>query len=211
MAQKVADLYLAEHFPDASVVEEAAMAPERTAAEVDPAIFDRYVGIYELRENLAVAITVEDGQLMGRPTGQSQVRLYPESETEYFLTVDDVQLTFSQSDTENEDSVYDRLTLQEDGRSTVAFRVGTSEPGSLSDFAGSYSSEELGVTYEIAVDNRWLSVRLGYGLSYSLASFGPDSFVSGLRIFSFQRDESGTVTGFEIDAGRVLNLKFRRN
>ena len=86
-------------------------------------------------------------------------------------------------------------------RSLVGFRMGISEPGSRSDFPGSYSREELGVTYEIAADRRWLSVRVGYGMNITLASVRADSFVSGLRTFSFQRDESGNVTGFEIDAG----------
>ena len=37
------------------------------------------------------------------------------------------------------------------------------------------------------------------------------AFIGFPRTLSFQRDESGAVIGFELDADRILNLKFQRN
>ncbi len=93
----------------------------------------------------------------------------------------------------------------------VGFRDGTSGPYALAEFAGSYSSDEVGVTYEITVEDRWLWVELGYWMKFLIAPVSADRFVSGLGTFSFERDGRGVVTGFEVDAGRVLNLKFQRN
>ncbi len=93
----------------------------------------------------------------------------------------------------------------------VRFRVGTSGPDALAEFAGIYSSDEIGVTYEITVDDQWLLVRLGYRRQFLIAPVSADRFVSGLGTFSFERNGRGVVTGFEVDAGRVLNLQFQRN
>ena len=68
-----------------------------------------------------------------------------------------------------------------------------------------YIAESIGWPF------RRLLVQLGYRRQFLIAPVSADRFVSGLGTFSFARDGRGVVTGFEIDAGRVLNLKFQRN
>ncbi len=67
---------------------------ERKAMTLDPAIYDRYVGRYELAPGFVLAVTREGDQLMTQATGQDKVEIFPESETRFFLKVVDAQIDF---------------------------------------------------------------------------------------------------------------------
>jgi len=61
---------------------------------VDPAIFESYVGVYELMPGFNVTVFREGDALMVQGTGQDDERVYPASETEFFLKVADVRFIF---------------------------------------------------------------------------------------------------------------------
>ena len=44
----------------------------------------------------------------------------------------------------------------------------------------------------------------------SVSPIGDDVFSRNNLTMRFERDASGTITGFRLDAGRVKNLRFRR-
>jgi CubicO group peptidase (beta-lactamase class C family) len=67
---------------------------QRTAIELPAATLARYVGTYQLAPTFALEVTVEDGALYALPTGQQKFRLWPESETDFFLKEVDAQVTF---------------------------------------------------------------------------------------------------------------------
>jgi len=66
----------------------------RKEVKLDPALYDQYVGEYELAPGFAIVVTKEDGRLMGQATGQPKVELFPEEETKFFLKVTDGQVEF---------------------------------------------------------------------------------------------------------------------
>jgi CubicO group peptidase (beta-lactamase class C family) len=66
----------------------------QAAAAVDPAIYDRYVGEYELMPNFVITITREGNKLMGEPTGQSKLELQPESATKFAIKEVGAQIEF---------------------------------------------------------------------------------------------------------------------
>lgn len=61
---------------------------------VDPSVYDRYVGRYELMPGFVLTITRQGDRLMSQATGQAKVEIFPSSETEFFLKVVDARLTF---------------------------------------------------------------------------------------------------------------------
>ncbi len=67
---------------------------ERKEVTLDPAVYDQYVGEYELAPNFTILITKENNKLMGQATGQPKVELFPESETIFFLKVVDARIEF---------------------------------------------------------------------------------------------------------------------
>ena len=86
-------------------------------------------------------------------------------------------------------------------------------------YVGVYHSEELGVDYTFEIRDGALGVRAGAGIDGTVYRLegdtlamgparGPDRFAPSL-VFRFEREASG-VTGFELDAGRVAHVRFRR-
>ena len=71
----------------------------RTAAKVDPNKYDAYVGEYEFGPNRIITITREGDKLFARRANGPTDEILPETETSFFLTVADVQLTFVRDDT----------------------------------------------------------------------------------------------------------------
>lgn len=67
---------------------------ERTALTLPAATLASYVGRYELKPGIDVAITLEGDQLLSQLTGQAKVAIFPEAETRFFLKVIDAQLEF---------------------------------------------------------------------------------------------------------------------
>jgi CubicO group peptidase (beta-lactamase class C family) len=66
----------------------------RTSVEIDAATLASYIGVYALSPSFAIAVTLEQGQLMAQATGQGKFRLFPESPTKFFLEPVDAQLEF---------------------------------------------------------------------------------------------------------------------
>ena len=67
---------------------------ERKEAKVDPAVYDAYVGDYELRPGFSLAVTREGNRIFAQATGQQKLELFPESETRFFLKEVDAQIEF---------------------------------------------------------------------------------------------------------------------
>src|SRR6267154_1331423 len=90
----------------------------------------------------------------------------------------------------------------------------------LSAYSGHFRSEELLATYSIGIKDGELmlqDIQEGNGFMHSprhltLRAAGPETFEGdeeGLE-FVFQRDGSGNVSGFTLDAGRTRGLTFQR-
>jgi hypothetical protein len=69
-------------------------AKERKEVAVDPKVFDRYAGQYQLSPNLVLTITREREHLFAQVTGRPKFELFAEGENEYFWKVVDAQVTF---------------------------------------------------------------------------------------------------------------------
>jgi CubicO group peptidase (beta-lactamase class C family) len=66
----------------------------RTVAKVDPALYDQYVGKYELTPTFIMTVTREGNSLMTQATGQGKIEVFPESETKFFPKVIEATITF---------------------------------------------------------------------------------------------------------------------
>jgi hypothetical protein len=51
---------------------------ERNEAQVDPKVFDRYIGRYELSPNFILTITRDGDYLFAQATGQGSFEIFPE-------------------------------------------------------------------------------------------------------------------------------------
>jgi CubicO group peptidase (beta-lactamase class C family) len=91
---------------------------EFTEIKVNPAIYDAYVGEYELAPGFILAVVREGDRLMTQATGQGKVEIFPYSETEFFLKVTDAQITFVKGTS----GIVDSIVLHQGGRDLPAKR-----------------------------------------------------------------------------------------
>ena len=95
--------------------------------------------------------------------------------------------------------------------SWVAAPPASPTPAELADYAGTYSSDELDVKYEVWVSDAKLRLRHRPEPAVALGPAYADAFDFGEgRVIRFTRDERGRVDGLEIFAGRVRHLRFAR-
>jgi dienelactone hydrolase len=67
---------------------------ERLVVDVNPKIFDKYIGRYEFSPQFTLTITKENDRLYGQANGQPKVELLPETEKDFFIKEADAQFTF---------------------------------------------------------------------------------------------------------------------
>ena len=89
----------------------AGAAQARTEVDLDPAIYDRYVGRYQLVQGVNITVTRDGDGLFVQLTGQPRFEAFPESEDEFFLRVVDAQITFGRNDA----GAVDHLVLHQNG------------------------------------------------------------------------------------------------
>ncbi len=91
----------------------------RKEAAVDPALFDGYVGRYELTPDFILTVTREGAHLYVQATGQPRFEVFPESDRTYFYKVVDAQITFATDKNGRAAS----LMLRQNGRDVAAKRM----------------------------------------------------------------------------------------
>jgi len=102
-----------------SLVQTMTVSSEPEIVELDPAIYQRYVGTYQLLPNMQVDIRVEEEQLIAQATGQDAFNLYPISETKFLAKVADITIQFDVSPEET----IKGLTLYQAGQELVAPKI----------------------------------------------------------------------------------------
>ena len=101
---------------------------ERKAIKLDPRIYDAYVGQYELTPEFIITVRREDGGLSIQATNQPKIEIFAESETRFFLTVVDAQITF----VKDEKGEVTHLILHQNGVDQRARKIispGSTPPG----------------------------------------------------------------------------------
>ena len=87
--------------------------------EIDPELFDNYVGEYQAEAGFVVKIMREGDKLMGQGPDNPPVQLFPYAETEYFLDVTDLQITFIKG----ESGEVDELIIHQGNQHISAKRI----------------------------------------------------------------------------------------
>ncbi len=68
--------------------------PTREVAQVDPAIYDGYVGRYEVGPGFDITISRDGDDLFAQATGQPRFQIYPASNIRFFLKVVEAEVEF---------------------------------------------------------------------------------------------------------------------
>ena len=70
----------------------------RTLARVDRNVLRRYVGTYMATPEFGVDYTLEGDQLFSQGKGQKKVPIFPESESRFFMKVNEAEIDFHTDD-----------------------------------------------------------------------------------------------------------------
>lgn len=92
---------------------------EKKEIKLPVAVLETYTGQYELRPDFIITISVEDGRLMGQPTGQPKSELFAETEQDFFLKVVDASIRFQKED----NGKVNGLLLLQGGREMKAKKI----------------------------------------------------------------------------------------
>ena len=92
---------------------------ERKFISLDQKALEKYTGEYQIGTNIVVAITIEDGKLMGQLGGQGKFSLAPESETGFYSKDVNAQIVFA---TDASGGVTG-FTLKQGGANTPAKKI----------------------------------------------------------------------------------------
>ena len=92
---------------------------ERQAIVLDWAVYDGYVGEYEIAPSFSLTITKEGSKLMAQASGQPKLELFPESPTKFFVKEASIQIEFVVDGSGKATS----LVLHQGGRQLPAKRI----------------------------------------------------------------------------------------
>jgi len=216
LCYELADLYL--DLPREKTV--AAHEPAPPAADVDPAVYARYEGVYRMHDRITFIISTNDNRLFLQQIGAPPVELCPKSTTEYLLKAVNLEVSFST----NESGAVSEIILRQNGHQGSARRLDGRpvRADQLPEYEGQYYSEELDVTYGVQVKGDGLCLEAPrlpdiFQVNFhdpegenGLKHIVDDQFMRSYGTIEFARDDSGKVTGFSVNAGDLRDLRFRR-
>jgi CubicO group peptidase (beta-lactamase class C family) len=74
--------------------EKVILSSERKQIQVDPKVFEGYIGRYQLMPNIVVTVSRDGNHLFSQTNAQPKSEIFPEAENDYFMKAVDAQITF---------------------------------------------------------------------------------------------------------------------
>jgi hypothetical protein len=216
IADKLADIYLEGQLkPDVPI--------QKTVAEtLPPAIVlpekeaQRYAGIYANPETGKVfKLGLKDGKLMNSGLLQYETPVTPVSENRLLIVeganVTELNPVFNKSGTISEIKIQTKSGKPD---RFVPVKPPLNSPEALSEYAGTYYSDEFDADYKISLEGKNLSLQISENLKPTLTAAYADVFTTGPINLSFTRDDKGKITGFVFnsaaDGREVKGVAFKR-
>jgi CubicO group peptidase (beta-lactamase class C family) len=216
LTRQVADIYLVDRFKEQSTADTTAQAG---FVELSAQVLQDKVGVYQSSATgTIVEICVREGKLTARAFGLA-VRLAPISATD-FLALDalfSIEISFPRPDQDapcggDQDRPWLMHLLIEDEKPDTLQAINVMFPGTdqLAEYAGKYSSDELQVTYTLALADSKLYVKHKNAPQNPLQPALKDMFWVNDITLLFSRDDQGQVSGFTVNTRRVKDLHFAK-
>jgi len=171
--------------------------------------FDQIVGAYQIQPGVIVKLSIANDSLNVLQTwNQSSYNIVRISGSTFQIPGEgELSFTFSNF----KDDRLQTLTILQGERETIAPRKKEIDTSGikLNNYVGNYYSKELDVTYFFELDDGVLKSRIENKETMECTIDNLDQFVLELGLARFQR-KNGVISGFELDSGRVKNLKFEK-
>jgi hypothetical protein len=218
IVNKLADIYLEGQ------LKPEVPSPKKVVETLPPAIALsekealRYAGIYAHPESgRFFKLSVKDGKLINSGIFKNEIPVTAVSENRLLVVEDngmaELNPVFDKSGTVSEISAPNKT-----GKPDIFVRVKPplDSPQQLSEYAGTYYSEEFDAEYKISLKGNSLSLQVSENLKPTLTAAYADVFTTagGQINLSFTRDDKGKIAGFvfnsAVDEREVKGITFKR-
>lgn len=203
---QIADILLKDEF---------VVAPQKEEVKTDKAVtleefsFHQLTGDYEIQAGVVLEISVKNDSLhvLQNWNKVSYSIANTAGNTYEIPNESSVQFEFS----ELKDDLAQTLTIFQNGSETTCSRKAEIDLSkiNLEDYTGTFYSAELETNYTLVLEDEKLQLQIATYAPQELTLYDIDNFTSDGNMVHFNRTD-GVVTGFELDAGRVTNLKFEK-
>jgi hypothetical protein len=190
------------------------LAPEIAAASRDApppvavpaALLDEYAGVYRLGPGWYVRIRRDGPTMRVQATREDEFPMTARSQREFWVDAYSSSITFQR------DSAQRVSSILYHGKSAPRVDGPGQRARPLADYAGTYDSGELAVSYAIVPRDSTLTMQTFRRTAISLMRAMGDEFASGDgTAVRFERDAAGRVTGFAASLGeRNRDIRFTR-
>jgi CubicO group peptidase (beta-lactamase class C family) len=207
MANQVADILLKD-----KLIEKGVDKDEKVVISVSEKEFklSQLVGDYEIQPGVVARLSIKNDSLNVLQTWNKSTYNILKLRDNTFQISGNENISFSFSNLKDGSS--QTLTVIQDGIETKAERKKEVDLSGidLKDYLGSYYSKELDVSYDFEIENGILKAGIKEKKSLMDCTLSEiDQFTMEFGIVRFQRTD-GLISSFELDSGRVKNLKFHK-
>jgi CubicO group peptidase (beta-lactamase class C family) len=201
--KQVADIYLADLFTGQPA---AAETPAETVELPDEVLLAK-TGKYQDKDGGVAEITADDDALILEAMG-GKFAIEPLGENHFTAPKAPARVDVF---FENNNQTL-KLSLNAASLETVFKRIADLQLDArqLSEYAGKYYSDELNITYELSAGDGVLNSKPETEYMKALKPSVKDKFSRGMLSLQFLRDESGKVSAFSANAGRVKDIIFKK-
>jgi hypothetical protein len=209
--RQVADLVLEGKFiedePEVEVLKIETHEIETSPVSNVTFSIDQVAGTYEIRPGLMLILSAKEDSLNVLQSWNDANYVIGRTEKNTFQEPSDSELSFSFSMLE--DDFTQMLTVKQGAIESPCKRKNTAylKDIVLTDYVGDFYSKELDVTYFFFMEDKKLKVKIRNLTPIDLTVSDLDVFYCQGSLVRFKR-EKDSISGFELDAGRVKNLRF---
>ena len=207
MANQVADILLKD-----KLIENIDKKDKKVKFDIteDEFQLSQLIGNYEIQPGVVARLSIKNDSLNVLQTWDKSTYNILKVSGNTFQISGNENLSFSFSNLK--DGFTQTLKVLQGDSETIAARkkeIYTSGIN-LKDYVGSYYSNELDVNYNFEIENEILFFRIENTSSTIECIISDlDQFSTETGLVRFQRKD-GLISGFELDSGRVKNLKFKK-
>lgn len=207
MANRIADILLKD-----KLIEENTENNKKIKIDTpeDEFQLSQLVGAYEIQPGVVARLSIKNDSLNVLQTWNKSTYNIIKVSKNTFQIPGNESISFSFSNLK--DGFTQTLTVLQNGSETKAKRKKEVDLSgvNLNNYVGSYYSQELDVTYNFYLKNGVLECGIKEKKSFMDCTISDvDQFTMKFGLVRFQR-KNGLISSFELDSGRVKNLKFNK-
>ncbi|MDU8884887.1 serine hydrolase [Yeosuana sp. MJ-SS3] len=204
---QIADIVLKNKFIEKP--KEKKTEKEKTTNPEQKFTLNQLEGNYEIQAGVVLEITSKNDSLHVLQTWNKSSYSILNTTGNTYEIPNNSSIQFEFSGLKND--LAQTLKVFQNGNKTICKRKEKLDLSTLNieDYNGKYYSEELDATYLLFLEDDKLKIQIANYDSQELTYYDVDSFTTDGGLVRFKRS-NGVITGFELDAGRVTNLKFEK-